>query len=90
MRSLRDAEDDAGILNGEKSLWNVNVEKDGADESGKGDQERDGTEAKNEFKSAAIKSDDGVEGVFGLAIEPGFVFFFLMCEFLLSMLFQVV
>ena len=76
MRRLRDAEDDASILNGEKSLRNVNVEKDRADESGNGDEKRCGTVLQDEFEGAAVESDDGVEGMLGFAKEPGLVFFF--------------
>jgi len=39
LRAFGDAQNDAGILNGEKSFGNVNVEKDCADESGDSNNE---------------------------------------------------
>ncbi len=42
LRSFGDAEDHAGVLYREKSFGNINVEKDGADERGKGDEQGNG------------------------------------------------
>ena len=72
------AQNDAGILNGEKSFGNVNVEKNGPDESGDGNDESRSAEAKHELQRPAIECDDGIECIFGLAVEPAFLFFFLM------------
>ena len=76
LRRLGDAENDAGVLHGEKPLGNVNVKKDGADQSANGHEERGGAVAQNELQRPAIKSDDGVKGILRFAVEPAFFFFF--------------
>src|SRR6202007_3054204 len=68
------------VLYRKEPFGNVDIKKNGTDEGGEGHDQGDGTEAENEFQSAAIEFDDGVEGVFRLTKEPGFVFWFIVAE----------
>ena len=78
--SFRDAENYASVLNREKTFRYVDVEKNGADERRKRNNECDGAKAEDEFQRTSVEGDDCVEHVFGFAIEPGFFFFFLMAK----------
>src|SRR5713226_5820273 len=80
LHALRDAKNHAGILNGEKSFGNVDVEKNCAHESGDGNNESGCAVAKHELQRPAIEGADGIKGYFGLAVEPPLLFFFLMAE----------
>src|SRR5260370_33116736 len=66
LRAFGNAQNDAGILNGEKSFGNVNVEKNCADESGDGNNQSSGAVAEHELQRPAIESDNGIRGIFGI------------------------
>ena len=78
LRAFGNAEDDAGILDGKESFGNVDVEEDRADESGDGDEKCGGAIAQDKLQGSAVESNDGIEGILGLAIKPAFIFLFLM------------
>src|SRR5467141_466874 len=80
LRAFGDAENDAGILDGEKSLGNVDIEKNCADESGDGNNESGCAVAEHELQGAAVECDDGIEGILGLTVEPALFFFFVKAE----------
>src|SRR5260370_1991156 len=80
LRTLRNAEDHAGVLHGEKALGYVNVEKDGANKGRCGDQKRRSAKTQHKFQRAAIKRDDGIKRMLRFPVEPALVFFFLVAE----------
>src|SRR6266436_2832358 len=80
LRAFRDTQDHSGILNGKKSFWNVNVKKNCADQSGNRDQESSSAKPEHELQRATVECNDGIKSVFGFAVEPALVFFFLMPE----------
>ena len=74
------AENDAGVLNGEKSFWNVDVEQDGADEGANGDEKCDFAVLQDKFQRAPVKGNDGIKSMLRFAVEPTLVFFLLMAK----------
>jgi len=78
--TLGNAQNNAGILHRKKSFGDVDIEKNGADKSGDGDEERGGAETQDKLQGATVESDDGVKSIFRLAIEPALLFFFVMTE----------
>ena len=80
LRAFGNTQDDAGVLYGEKTFGNIDVEKNRADESGDGHDKSGRAKAEHKLQSAAVKGDDGIKGVFGLAVKPALFFFFLMTE----------
>ena len=80
MRTLGNAEDYAGVLHGEKPFGNVDIEKNGADESSDGYKERGGAEAQHKLQRAPVESDDRVKSIFRFAIEPALFLLFVHAE----------
>src|SRR5262249_9360861 len=58
----------------------VDIKENRADQGGKGKEQSDFAEAQDEFQRAPVERDDGVEPIFGLAVEPGFFFPLLMAQ----------
>src|SRR5207244_10997993 len=80
LRTFGDTQNYAGVLDRKKSFGNVDIEKNGADKSGDGDEQRGGAEPQDKLQGAAIESNDGVKSIFRLAIHPAFFFLFVMTE----------
>src|SRR6266850_1466094 len=78
--TLGNAQNYARVLHREKSFGNVNIEKNGADKSGDGNEEGDGAETQDKLQGAAVESDDGVKSIFGLAIEPALLLLFVLSK----------
>src|SRR6267143_677804 len=78
--SLGNTQNNASVLHREKPFGNVNIEKNGADKRGDGNEERGGAETQDKLQGAAVESDNGVKSVFRLAIEPAFFLLLVMTE----------
>src|SRR5215813_3655035 len=61
---FRNAKNHACVLHGEKTLGNIDVQKNCANESGDRDEQRCCAVAKNDLQRAAVKCNYGIEGVF--------------------------
>jgi hypothetical protein len=59
--SFADAEDDAGVLHGEKSLGNHEEKKNGSHQRGYCDEERGEAVTKDHLDGTAVRGNDGVE-----------------------------
>src|SRR5882762_523539 len=80
LRTFGDTEDYAGILHREKSFGYLDVQKNCAEQGCGGNQQSGGAEAQEKSQGATVKSDDGIESVFGFPIEPGLVLFPLVAQ----------
>ena len=78
--ALGNTQNNASVLHREKPFGNVNIEKNGADKRGDGNEERGGAETQDKSQGAAVESDDGVKSIFRLAIEPAFFLLLVMTE----------
>ena len=65
LRRLRDAVDDAGILDGEEAFGNDDVQANSvSDQGADGDQQRSEAVAQNELQRSAVEADDVVRRTF--------------------------
>ena len=70
LRRLGNAQDDAGILHGEKALGHDDVEPDRGHQRADGDHERGSLVAEHPAQRRAVAGDDAVEDVLRAPVEP--------------------
>src|SRR5664280_1914669 len=69
LRRLRDAEEDAGVLNREEALRDHDVQEDRRDERGDRDDERRRLVPEDPVQRAVVEVDDPIEGALGSPVE---------------------